>query len=68
MLRKFILLAAIGTGLAGCMGCLKKQACPDPSIRMDQLINQSEGAQQNGGFQFNEPPSHLTPKRITGGI
>ncbi len=72
MLRKCAFLAVIGTGLAGSTGCLMNQYSPDPNVRMEQLINQSEDQRQISEFWrrfwHNDQPSHLTPARIHGGV
>lgn len=44
---------------------------PDPAVRMDQLINQSEGRGRSNfwdRFWINDAPTHLMPERIHGGI
>lgn len=60
--------AAVAVGGTGCVN----QYAPDPVIRMDQLINQSEDYRQIGEFWrrfwFNDMPSHMTPERLHGGI
>jgi hypothetical protein len=72
MFRKLALLAVLILGAAGSSGCLMNQYSPDPNVRMEQLINQSEGHRQTGEFWrrfwFNDQPSHLTPARLHGGI
>jgi hypothetical protein len=46
----------------------------DPNVRMEQLLNVSEGPGQipaDAGwsrFWMNDQPSHLTPIRVHGGI
>jgi hypothetical protein len=44
----------------------------DPNVRMEQLLNQSEdiGQLKDGWSKnwMNDPPSHLTPIRVHGGI
>jgi hypothetical protein len=50
----------------------KQKYVEDPNVRMQQLLYQSEGLRQLHEewkrFWFNDPPSHLTPERIHGGI
>jgi len=46
----------------------------DPNVRMEQLLNQSEGSGQihgewiRGANLIKDSPSHLTPIRVHGGI
>ena len=68
MHHKFVLLAAIGTGLACAAGCQVNRQTRDPNSRMEELINQSEDTRKKGGLTIDEPPSHITPVRIHGGI
>jgi hypothetical protein len=53
-------------------GCLLNQYSPDPTIRTEQLIFQSEDLRQIGRewrvFWMNDQPSHLTPEHLHGGI
>ena len=52
-------------------GMMRKQFS-DPSIQMEQMLYQSEDPQQINNvwrrFWFPDPPSHLAPERIHGGI
>jgi hypothetical protein len=42
---------------------------PDPNVRMERLLKQSEDLRgPSGGWFFHGPPTHLTPDRIHGGI
>jgi hypothetical protein len=70
MARRFVLLLIVGLGLAS-TGCIN-QYSPDPVIRTEQLINQSEDMRQISNFWrrfwFNDQPSHMIPERIHGGI
>jgi hypothetical protein len=64
---------AFAAAALGGVGCVPfNQYAPDPVVRMDQLINQSEDLRQIGEFWrrfwFNDMPSHLTPERLHGGI
>ena len=72
MCRKLILGAIALVGLAANSGCLLNQYSSEPTVRMQQLLYQSEDLRQIGQewrrFWFNDQPSHLTPERIHGGI
>lgn len=71
MRRTLCFLGLAVTGLAN-SGCLINQYSGDPTIRTDQLLNQSEDLRQIGKewrrIWFNDMPSHLTPERVHGGI
>lgn len=72
MLRKLVLGAIAGVALWANSGCVINQYSSNPTIRMQQLLYQSEDLRQIGEewrrFWFNDQPSHLTPERIHGGI
>jgi hypothetical protein len=72
MRRKLILGAIAFIGLTANSGCLINQYSSEPTVRMQQLLYQSEDLRQIGQewrrFWFNDQPSHLTPERIHGGI
>ncbi len=70
-MRRLLLLGALV--MVSCnTGCILNQYSPDPTIRTEQLINQSENLRQMGRevrvFWMNDQPSHLTPEHLDGGI
>jgi hypothetical protein len=69
-MRRLILLAVVTLMTMGSTGCIINQYDPDPNIRMQQLLNQSENLRQIRGewhrFWMNDQPSHLTPQRVNG--
>ena len=71
-MRRFLGLAAILGLTAMNTGCLLNMYSPDPNERMQQLLNQSEDLRQAKyewfRFWMVDPPSHLTPIRVHGGI
>lgn len=71
-MRRILTLGAVAlVGLANA-GCLLNQYSPDPNVRTDQLLNQSEDMRQIRQewrrIWFNDQPSHMTPERVHGGI
>jgi hypothetical protein len=71
MRRLFVLTFLAVAGLCN-TGCLLNQYSPDPTIRTEQLVFQSEDLRQIGRewriFWMNDQPSHLTPEHLHGGI
>jgi hypothetical protein len=71
MRRLFFALALASLAL-GNVGCLINAYSPDPNIRMQQLLNQSEDLRQIGyewrRIWFTDHPSSLTPERVSGAI
>ena len=67
-------LLLIGAGLLGLgnTGCILNMYDPDPVIRMEQLMNQSEDLRQIRGelsrWWMVDQPSHLSPIRVHGGV
>ena len=53
-------------------GCLLNEYSPDPTIRVSELVNESENLRQMGRewrvFWMIDQPSHLTPEHLDGGI
>lgn len=71
-MRRLLLVGALAMLAFGGTGCILNRYSPDPNIRMDQLMNESEDLRQAGAewrrFWMNDMPSHLTPERVHGGI
>jgi hypothetical protein len=71
MRRWFIFLGVVLLSL-GNTGCIINIWDSDPNIRMEQLLNASEGLRQIRSewsrFWFTDQPSHLTPIRVHGGV
>jgi hypothetical protein len=71
-MRRLLLLAAVASlGLAG-TGCFLNRYSPDPNVRMEQLLFESEDLRQIHDevrrFWMNDQPSHMTYQRVHGGI
>jgi hypothetical protein len=71
-MRRFMVLGALAMVGFGNAGCLLNQYSPDPTIRTEQLIYQSEDLRQISRewrvFWMNDQPSHLTPEHLDGRI
>jgi hypothetical protein len=71
-MRRVFMLAAMG--LVGLLnsGCLLNCYSSDPSLRIRELLNQSENLRNIEGewerFWMVDQPSHLTPDRVHGGV
>jgi hypothetical protein len=71
-MRRLLLLAAVtALGLAS-TGCILNRYSPDPNVRMEQLLFESEDLRQIHNevrrFWMNDQPSHMTYERVHGGI
>lgn len=71
-MRRLILAALLATSLASSVGCFLPAYSADPAQRTRQLIFQSEEMryllEEWERFWFLDQPSHLTPRRMHGGI
>ena len=71
-MRRLLIVGALAVMSFGTTGCILNRYSPDPTIRTDQLMNESENLRQAGAemrrFWMNDMPSHLTPERVNGGI
>lgn len=71
-MRRCLMLGVLAIVGFGNTGCLLNQYSPDPTIRTEQLINDSENLRQIGRewrvFWMNDQPSHLTPEHLHGGV
>jgi hypothetical protein len=71
MRRLLWLTAVMSLGLAG-PGCFVNRYSPDPNVRMEQLLFESEDLRQIHDevrrFWMNDQPSHMTYQRVHGGI
>jgi hypothetical protein len=71
MRRLLWLTAAMSLGLTA-TGCFVNRYSPDPNVRMEQLLFESEDLRQiHDEFRrwwMNDQPSHMTYQRVHGGI
>lgn len=71
-MRRLLLLCLTALLAISSSGCILNIYSSDPNLRMQQMLNISEGLRQIQGewdrFWFTDQPSHLTPIRVHGGI
>ena len=67
---RILMIAAILT--CANTGCLMNQYSSNPTVRMEQMMIDSENLRQIHDewrrFWMNDQPSHLTPYRVHGGV
>jgi hypothetical protein len=71
-MRRLLLLVAMAGLLGSNIGCFLNAYSSDPSMRIKELLNQSEDLRALQGewerIWFVDHPSHLTPDRVDGAI
>jgi hypothetical protein len=71
-MRRFILGALLGLALSANIGCFLPIYSGDPAIRTRELLFTSEDMrailEEWQRIWFLDQPSHLTPKRVHGGV
>lgn len=71
-MRRFIIAAFCLSALCANVGCLLPAYSGDPAIRTRQLIYTSENLkhiqEEWERFWFLDQPSHLSPRRVHGGV
>jgi hypothetical protein len=71
-MRRLLLAATVGVGLANSVGCAVPIYSGDPARRAEQLYVTSENMrmiqEEWERIWFLDQPSHLTPYRTHGGI
>jgi hypothetical protein len=71
-MRQLIIAALLATSLASSVGCILPIYAADPAKRTRQLMFESENMryllEEWERFWFLDQPSHLTPRRMHGGI
>jgi hypothetical protein len=72
MLQKMLLVVLLSFVLLNSGGCLIPMFSGDPEIRIQQLVNVSEGLRlipdEWQRFWFLDQPNHMTIYRVHGGI
>jgi hypothetical protein len=72
VMRRALLLGLFAALVLSNAGCLINAYSPDPNIRVQQLLNQSEDLRQIEyewrRIWFTDHPSSLTPERVSGAI
>lgn len=71
-MRRLIFISCCLLALCGNVGCFLPIYSGDPAIRTRQLIYESENMrhimEEWERFWFLDQPSHLTPRRVHGGV
>jgi hypothetical protein len=72
VMRRVLLLAALGILALSNTGCFINIYSSDPNRRINELLNNSEDLRQIEyeweRIWFTDEPSHMTPERVHGGI
>jgi hypothetical protein len=70
-MRRLLWLGVVGLAFSG-TGCFVNRYSPEPNVRMEQLMFESEDLRQIHNevrrFWMNDQPSHMTYERVHGGI
>jgi hypothetical protein len=70
-MRRLLWLGVVGLAFSG-TGCFMNQYSPEPNVRMEQLLFQSEDLRQIHDemrrWWMNNQPSHMTYERVHGGL